>query len=96
MIVARLRRRRARGEYLAATEAEPLLVVDPLLRDLNASLSAEGYTLQHKTRPYVAKSGLVTIRFVWRRRGDGRCATFESVHRLDAFSLQSSLQGAAQ
>lgn len=76
------RRLPRRGRSLPPAPVEALIAADPQLRAIDDLLRADGYVRQESTRPYIAKDGLITLRFVWRRRSDGRCAKHEEIQRI--------------
>lgn len=79
---ARARRRPRPGEHLAPVDSAAVIAADAALAALDRDLVAGGWVRKQTVRPYLRVNGIVTLRFVWRRREDGACLSTEIVWRL--------------
>jgi hypothetical protein len=79
-----------RGRYLCTMSAADLITFDPDLARFDAERQAAGFKLKQTIRPYLAVSGLVTLRFVWRKRADGVTQVYEQIFRSPLSDLQTS------
>lgn len=88
-VVSRRRGRRPRpGRWLPAIDAAPLVEGDEELCQLDGRLTADGWRRTATVRPYLAKNGLMTLRFVWRKRSEGLTAKYEVVWRVPLKALR--------
>jgi len=88
----RRRTKLRRGRYLPAMEVAPIVKEDPNLSAMHEMLTSQGYMLRPTQRFYLAKTGIVTMRFVWRCRRDNACASVEIVRQVDVSGLLSWIE----
>ncbi|SNS43826.1 hypothetical protein SAMN06265365_1882 [Tistlia consotensis] len=88
--MSKARRKRARTAAGTAIDTAPLLASDPELARLDAALTEGGYTRAATVRPVVNAKGLVTFRFVWRKRRAGITETHERIYRFPLSDLEEA------
>jgi hypothetical protein len=84
------KRKHRRGRHLDALPAAELITYDPELVRFDAERRAAGFTLKPTIRPYLAVNGMVTLRFVWRKRSDGVTQISEQIFRAPPQGRQTS------
>lgn len=81
--MSRKARRLKLGSHLDPMDADKLLDDNESdLGKLDRQLCAAGYRRAPTVRPYLTKRGIVTLRFVWRRRLDGATSVYQHVIRF--------------
>lgn len=88
------RREARRGRWLAPVATEKLLGGTGELAELDARLTAEGWTRAGTVRPYLARNGWITLRFVWRKREEGLSRVWTETFRVNSHEVRAA-QGAA-
>lgn len=71
-----------RGRWLPSMPAAPIIQADPEIQAQDQRLRDSGYKRRDSIRPYLAKNGLITLRFVWRKRSAGQSVTIQHTMRL--------------
>lgn len=71
-----------RGRWLPAVSASAVIDADPDIAAQDRQLRASGYRRPESVRPYLAKNGLISLRFVWRKRTAGKSVTIQHTMRL--------------
>ena len=82
-------RPRRTSRYLQPLDAMNFIEINKGLRENHARLTAEGYALTPKVRPYLTKVNDVTFRFVWRKRSDGLTETWTTVLRIPLGAIKA-------
>jgi len=84
---SRRTKQQRRGRYLPPVDVLPFIQDNEDLRATHERLLEQGYALRQFQRFYLARSGILTVRIVWRRRRDGSSCTHEIIQRFDVSDI---------